>query len=461
MADEPELVVVSNRGPVSFSFDDAGNPVPRRGAGGLVSSLAPLVRGTSATWMVAAISDADREASSAGLVEAEGFRLRMLSIDETAYGMAYDVISNATLWFLHHAMFDLPRRPTFDRRWREAWGAYRDVNLAFARALIDTAPDGAIVLVQDYHLALVGTWLAQERRDLRAVHFTHIPFCDPSTLRVLPSEVADELLIGMSSHASCGFHAQRWADNFSDCCQTVLGWRPSTFVSPIAPDADDIGSVAASPECEQEIVALDEALDGKMMILRVDRIEPSKNILRGFQAFDDLLRTHPEWRGRVVFVALIYPSREGLPEYLAYRQEAETLARSVNDTWSTPGWTPVLLHTSDNFPRSVAALRRYDVLLVNPVRDGLNLVAKEGALLNENDGVLILSRESGVWEELGKVALEINPFDVTGTADTLATALTMGPAERAQHASDLRKAASVRTPRGWLDDQIRAAVEEG
>ncbi|MDQ6927656.1 MAG: trehalose-6-phosphate synthase [Actinomycetota bacterium] len=460
MADKAELVVVSNRGPVSFSFDDAGNPVPRRGAGGLVSSLAPLVRGTSATWMVAAISEADREASRAGLVEAEGFRLRMLSIDEKAYGMAYDVVSNATLWFLHHAMFDLPRRPQFDRRWREAWGAYREVNLAFARALIDTAPEGAIVLVQDYHLALVGTWLAQERRDLRAVHFTHIPFCDPDSLRVLPSEVADELLIGMSSHASCGFHAKRWADNFSDCCDSVLGWRPSTFVSPIAPDSDDIGGVAASEECEQQLAELDAALDGKMMILRVDRIEPSKNILRGFLAFDDLLRTHPEWRGKVTFVALIYPSREGLPEYLSYRQEAETLARSVNDTWATPGWTPILLHTSDNFPRSVAALRRYDVLLVNPIRDGLNLVAKEGALLNENDGVLVLSSESGVWEELGKVALEVNPFDVTGTSDTLATALTMGPADRAQHAAELREAASARTPRDWLDDQIRVAAED-
>jgi trehalose 6-phosphate synthase len=461
MADRSELVLVSNRGPVSFSFDESGNPVPRRGAGGLVSSLAPLVRDTDATWMMAAISDADRQASQAGLVEAEGFRLRMLSIDEATYRMAYDVISNATLWFLHHAMFDLPRRPRFDRRWREAWGAYREVNLAFARALIDTAPEGAIVLVQDYHLALVGTWLAQERRDLRAVHFTHIPFCDPNALRVLPGEVADELLIGMSSHASCGFHATRWADNFSDCCQAVLGWRPSTFVSPIAPDHEDIAGVAATVECEQEGAKLDAALDGKMMILRVDRIEPSKNLLRGFLAFDDLLRTHPKWRGRVVFVALIYPSREGLPEYLAYRQEVETLARSVNDTWSTPDWTPVLLDTSDNFPRSVAALRRYDVLLVNPVRDGLNLVAKEGALLNENDGVLALSREAGAWEELSRVALEINPFDVTGTSDTLATALAMSPAERAEHAAVLRVAASARPPRAWLDDQIRVATEDG
>ncbi|HVF04937.1 MAG TPA: trehalose-6-phosphate synthase, partial [Frankiaceae bacterium] len=344
--------------------------------------------------------------------------------------------------------------------WRQAWDAYRDVNHTFAAALIDHAPEGAIVLIQDYHLALVGTWLAQKRRDLRAVHFTHIPFCEPGHLRVLPSDVADELMVGMSSHVSCGFHAQRWANNFADCGEAVLGWRPSTFVSPIAPDHEDIAGVAATVKCEQESARLDEALDGRMMILRVDRIEPSKNLLRGFLAYDDLLRTHPEWRGRVVFVALIYPSREGLPEYLAYRQEVQTLAQRVNDVWSTPGWTPVMLDTSDNFPRSVAALRRYDVLLVNPVRDGLNLVVKEGALLNEKDGVLALSREAGVWEELSRVALEVNPFDIAGTSEVLATALTMGPEERALHAAELRKAASVRTTRGWLDDQIRVAAEE-
>jgi trehalose 6-phosphate synthase len=410
--------------------------------------------------MVAAISEADRMAASgANLIEEEGFRIRMLSIDESAYRMAYDVVSNATLWFLHHGMFDLPRRPHFDRRWREAWDAYRAVNHTFASALIDTAPEGAIVLVQDYHLALVGTWLAQERRDLRAVHFTHIPFCDPGGIRVLPSDVADELLIGMSSHSSCGFHARRWADNFADCCESVLGWRPATFVSPIAPDHDDITSVAESAECDEEGVALDEALGDRMMILRVDRIEPSKNLLRGFLAYDDLLRTHPELRGRVTFVALIYPSREGLPEYLAYRQEVETLARNINQAWASPGWTPVMLDTSDNFPRSVAALRRYDVLLVNPIRDGLNLVAKEGALLNDRKGVLALSRESGVWEELGRAALTVNPFDVAGTAEVLAEALALTPAEREAHATGVRRAATERTPRDWLDDQILAAEE--
>ena len=424
-----------------------------------MSSLGPLAREGDALWVAAAISEADREAAAGGVLDEEGFRIRLLAIDPNQYRMAYDVVSNGTLWFVHHGLYDLPRRPRLDRRWREAWAAYREMNHAFARVIIEEAPEGAIVLVQDYHLALVGTWLAQDRPDLRAVHFTHVPFCEPGALRVLPVEVAEELLVGMSSHSSCGFHARRWATNFEDCCTSVLGMKPSTFVSPMTPDPDDIGRVAASDDCASEVVALDEALGDRKLIVRVDRIELSKNLLRGFLAYDDLLRTHPEWRGRVVFAALIYPSREGLPEYLSYRQEVETLARHVNRTWATPDWTPITVDTTDNFPRSVAALRRYDVLLVNPVRDGLNLVAKEGVLVNERDGVLVLSREAGAWEELSDVALPVNPFDIAGTSDVLATALTMSPEQRKDHATALHRAATARRPRDWLDDQLRVAAE--
>ncbi|MCU1462624.1 MAG: alpha,alpha-trehalose-phosphate synthase [Acidimicrobiales bacterium] len=454
------MVVVSNRGPLSFTIDDEGGLIARRGAGGLVSSLAPLVRGTGATWMAAAISDGDRAAAGGGVIEAEGFRFRSLAIDPDVYRMAYDVISNGTLWFLHHGLFDLPRRPRIDRRWREAWDAYRHVNHVFARALIDEAPEGATVLVQDYHLALVGTWLAQQRRDLRAVHFTHIPFCGPNALRLLPTDAAEELLVGMASHASCGFHARRWADNYVSCCREVLGLEPSTFVSPLAPDHDDIAAVSDSAACTDEMAWLDGKLGGRKLILRVDRIELSKNLLRGFHAFDDLLQTRPEWRGQVVFGALVYPSREGLVEYLSYRQEVEGLARLVNERWGTADWTPILLDMSDNFPRSVAALKRYDVLLVNPVRDGLNLVAKEGPLLNTNDGVLALSREAGAWEELAPAALEVNPFDVAGTADVLAVALAMSAEERADRAIALRKLVEMRTPRDWFDEQLSAARAE-
>ena len=449
--------MASNRGPVSFSYGADGGVQAKRGAGGLVSSLGPLVRDSGALWLAAAMTDADREIAASGPVEAEGFRFRSLAIDTDTYRMAYDVISNGTLWFLHHGLFDLARRPRIDRRWRQAWDAYRAYNHLFARALIDEAPEGATVLVQDYHLALVGTWLAQQRKDLRAVHFTHIPFCDPSALRILPTDVAEELLVGMASHASCGFHASRWATAFEECCGAVLGWKPSTFVASLAPDHDEVDAVSRSEECANEARELEAIVGDRALILRVDRIELSKNLLRGFLAFDDLLRTRPEWRGKVVFAALVYPSREGLPEYLAYRQEVEMLAEQLNATWRTPGWEPVLLDTSDNFARSVAALKRYDVLLVNPVRDGLNLVAKEGPLLNEHDGVLALSREAGVWEELREVALEVNPFDVAGTADVLATALAMSASERAEHARGLRELASARTPRAWLDEQLTAA----
>ncbi len=459
MADaDPPVVLVSNRGPLTFSRDDDGDLVARRGGGGLVSSLGPVVREAGATWIAAAMSDEDREAAASGVVAAKGFRVHTLAVDPHVYRMAYDVVSNATLWFLHHGLFDLSRRPRLDRRWAEAWAAYRDVNHAFARAVIDQAEEGAVVLVQDYHLSLVGTWLAQERPDLRAVHFTHTPFCHPDLLRVLPTAVAEELLGGMASHRACGFHAGRWAANFAACCSEVLGWVPATFVAPIAPDPAELEKVAASAECAAEIERLDDLLDGRRLIARVDRIELSKNLLRGFLAFDDLLRTRPEWRGKVVFLAQAYPSRETLPEYLAYRQEVEVLARLLNHRWATPGWDPIVLDTSDNFAASVAALVRYDVLLVNPVRDGLNLVAKEGALLNRHHGVLALSREAGAWDELGGTALEVNPFDVAGTSDALSAALAMTPDARMAHAAALRKAAEARVPQDWLDDQLAAAT---
>lgn len=449
-------MVVSNRGPVSFSRAPDGTLSPRRGAGGLVSSLAPLIENTGAEWIAAAISDDDR-AAARGIVDAEGFRLVMLALDPDDYRMAYDVVSNATLWFLHHGLFDLPRRPRFDRRWREAWDGYRRVNAAFADAIVETAAHGAVVLVQDYHLALVATHVRDRRPDLRMVHFTHTPFCGPNSIRVLPEYAAEELLRGMAAYDACGFHATRWARAFAACCNEVLGRAPRTYVSPIAPDEPDLRGVAGGGAAAAAGLDLDTRIGDRKLILRVDRIELSKNLLRGFLAFDDLLRHHPQWRERVVFFAFVYPSRVDLAEYQSYRREVEGLVGRINAEWGTAGWTPILLDTEDDFPRSVAALSRYDVLLVNPVKDGLNLVAKEGPLLNERDGVLVLSREAGAWEELHDVAVGINPFDVSATADALHDALSMDGETRRLRAAALRLKAGARTPRDWLDEQLRAA----
>jgi trehalose 6-phosphate synthase len=237
----------------------------------------------------------------------------------------------------------------------------------------------------------------------------------------------------------------------------VLGRTPATFVSPLAPDADDIGAVSGGAACEAAVTELDNHLGDRQLIVRVDRIELSKNLLRGFRAYDLMLGNRPDLRGAVIFRALGYPSREGLPEYLAYRQEVEALADVINRRWGTDDWTPIELDLSDDFPRSVAHLRRYDVLLVNPIRDGLNLVAKEGPLVNERHGTVVLSREAGIHDEMAEVVVSVNPYDIAEQAAALATALDRSPAERATAAAALDIVARERDPRDWLDDQLAAA----
>jgi trehalose 6-phosphate synthase len=452
------LVVVSNRGPLNFAMEGDA-VVEKKAAGGLVAALLPALDGTGALWIAGAISEADRRAASEGPASVDGATVQLLEIDEHEYRAYYDVIANSTLWYLHHGLFDRPRRPVFDRRWRAAWDGFRSVNEQFAAKVASAAPRDATVLVQDYHLSLVGAMVAKERPDLRLVHFHHTPFCPPDELRLLPDDVAEELLTGLAAHGACGFHAARWRDAFVACCTAVLGADavPHTFVAPAVPDLADVESVAGGPECDRALAALSAEVGDRKLVVRVDRIELSKNIVRGFLAFDELLATRPEWRERVTFAAFVYPSRQTLPDYLGYQAEVESLVRRLNAKWATPSWTPILLHATDDFPASVAGLRRYDVLLVNPVRDGLNLVAKEGPVVNECDGVVVLSREAGAWDELGHSTLGVNPFDVSATAEALHTGLTMDAPSRAARAEELRSAARRRGPREWLAD-LRAAV---
>ncbi len=451
------VVLVSNRGPLSFKEDD-GRLVARRGAGGLVSGLSPLVVDTDTMWIAAALSPGDQKAAEKGVIEAEGMRVRTLAIDPEVLSQAYDVICNSTLWFLYHGLHDLSRRPIIDGGWRQAWESFRTYNQTFADVVAADSPLEAIVLAQDYHLALLGPMLRAQRPDLTTIHFSHTPFAPPMQMRVLPHEYAAELLEGMAGYDACGFHSPRWADDFQRSCQDILGIEPSTFVAPLAPDPDDMAAVAGSDACAASVADLDDHLAGRKLIVRVDRIELSKNLLRGFRAFDLLLSDRPDLRGQVIFRALGYPSREGLPEYLAYRQEVETLADVINRRWRTEHWCPIELDFEDDFPKSVAHLRRYDVLFVNPIRDGLNLVAKEGPLVNETHGTVVLSREAGIHDELEGAVIGVNPFDIVEQASALATALDRSPAERAVAASDLTNRARLRTPKDWLADQITVAT---
>jgi trehalose 6-phosphate synthase len=451
------IVLVSNRGPLTFDEDGDGNLLARRGAGGLVSGIGPLVVDTDTTWLAAAITDGDRKAAATGVVEAEGFRVRMLAIDHETYRLAYDVVSNEVLWFAHHGLWDRSHHPTFDRSWLLAWDAYRTLNHHFADAVAEVAPPSAVVLVQDYHLCLVAKRLAELRPDLTCVHFSHTPFAPPSWLAALPEAATRELLEGMAAHRACGFHTARWAAEFAASARELAGLAPRTFVAPLASDPTDIRNVASGPACRAALADLESRVADVAVIGRVDRVELTKNLVRGFQAFDDLLARHPEHRGRVTFVAEAYASRSGVAAYAAYRDEVHRVVDEINGRWSQPGWSPILLDVDDDHPRSVALLRRADVLLVNPIRDGLNLVATEGALVNEHQAVLALSPEAGAWERLQDVALAVPPFDVAGTADVLHRALTMPAEERRDRAQRLRAIAEARTPEHWLADQLAAA----
>jgi trehalose 6-phosphate synthase len=454
-------IVVSHRGPFRFLRTDDGGFEARRGAGGVVSALGPLLIGnddteSGAAWVAAAMTDDDRAAVDAGLARAPGLDLHLLDLDPDLHRLHYGVVSNSVLWFVYHGLFDLPRRPRFDRRFREAWDAYVEVNRVFADCIAAFAHDEQPVLIQDYQLALVPGMLVDARPELRVQHFTHTPFAGPNSIRVLPDDVASGIC-GSMGRVPCGFHTVRWARAFEASAREVFGARhplAPTFAAPLGPDPDALAEVAASPAAAEAGRALDELVGDRALILRSDRVDPSKNLLRGFMAYDVLLETQPEWREQVVFVAMLNITREDRPEYLAYRDEVDQAAARVNDRWGRGDWQPVVLDMRDDFARNVAGLARYDVLLVNPLKDGLNLVAKEGPILNQRDGLVCLSRDAGAFDELEDEVLAVNPFDLDQTASALHAALTMPPDQRHAQAKRLRARAAARRPSDWLADLI-------
>ena len=463
------LVVVSNRGPFTFVSGAGGDVELRPAAGGMAPSLSGALAeetttsGAGALWVASALTQADRLQASSGAVATgqDSLKLRMVAVTAEIGRAASDVIANGTLWFLYHGLFDHARRPRFDRVWHEAWEGYCQFNEAFADTIAEEAATGATVVVNDYHLALVGRYLAKRRPDLATAFFSHTSFCPPEDLAMLPDGPRLELMESMSRFGACGFHTERWRDAFVRCASAAGVEAPATFVAPLGADPARLDEVAATEACRSRLEHLEDELDGRTLLVRSDRVELSKNLIRGFIAFDELLEDAPQWRGRLVFLARVYSSRESLPEYLAYQTEVEHVVARVNERWGAPGYTPVILDLEDEFVSTVAALRRYDLLLVNPIRDGLNLVAMEGPAVNERDGVLVLSREAGAYEELADVAVGVNPFDVTGTAAAMAGGLSMTGAERRVRAAELRRRARSRTPVHWLAEVRQAAQVPG
>ncbi|MFE7973696.1 trehalose-6-phosphate synthase [Streptomyces shenzhenensis] len=453
-----QVLVASNRGPVSYTVQQDGSLVARRGGGGLVSGLSAIGSDADALWVCAALSDGDREAVRRGVGEPG---VRMLDIPADVYADAYNGIANSVLWFVHHMLYQTPLEPVFDAEFRRQWASYRAYNRAFAEALAQEAAEGAAVVVQDYHLALAPRMLRRLRPDLRIGHFSHTPWAPPDYFRLLPDDIAAELLAGILGADRAAFLTRRWADAFTDCCHVVLGpGIPSgtrVGVHGLGADADFLRGRAHEPDVAERMTALRTEIGaGRKAIVRVDRTELSKNIVRGLLAYRQLLADRPEWRERVVHVAFAYPSRQDLAVYRDYTAAVRRVAEEINAEYGTAGWTPVLLHVEDDFARSLAAYRLADVALVNPIRDGMNLVAKEVPVVSDEGCVLVLSREAGAYEELGEDAITVNPYDIGGTADALHRALTLPADERAERTKRLVAAATALPPAQWFLDQLHA-----
>ncbi len=454
------------------------------GSGGLVTALTGLAQQVDATWIGCARTPEDaawREGDIPIGGPSNSIHVKFLSPEESAYEGYYNVIANPLLWFLQHSMWDVPRAPVIDRSTWQAWeDGYVAVNQKFAGEIVTQVrktSKSAVVMLQDYHLYLAGRFVRQQMRPAERptlMHFIHIPWPGPEYWRILPPTMRQAILDGLCAMDIIGFQTLDDGLNFLRTCESFL---PNAYVKykrgrvwyrnhatymrdfPISIDTGAIKDLAESPEVLAYKREIQDLVGDRQLILRIDRVEPSKNIVRGFRAFEEMLALYPEHQGKAKFLALLVPSRLGVDEYQDYQDEIMAAAGRINATYGDSDWEPVRLLVGENYPRAVAALQLYDVLLVNAIADGMNLVAKEGPIVNGRNGTLILSERAGARQQLETSALVISPCDVYATAQALHRALIMPAEERKTRADRLRWLVERDDIAAWLCWQLESIVE--
>ena len=471
------LVIASNRGPLEYETDDDGALTCRIGCGGLVTALWRAARVADFTWVAATMTDAERQVAARGGPSSEdsriaGCHVRFVAPDEHAYDLHYNVFSNPILWFLHHSMTEGLRRRDLSDQIEEAWEeGYVPVNRALADGVVEelARPGSAgIALLQDYPLCLTGRYVRDMMPEAVLQHFIHVPWAEPHVWMEMPWHITEAICDGLLANDVIRFQTSRSVQDFLLTCFDYVrgafvdfekavvsyqGRRIRVRSSAISVDPEYLQREVASPETQGYLEKL-QPLAGERTILRVDRLDPSKNVLGGFQAFELLLREHPELQGKVRFLAFLVPSRTSIPEYRRYAERVFRLVDRINATYGSRSWRPVEVFHEHNFRQALAGMTLYDVLLVNPLADGMNLVAKEGPVVNRRDGVLVLSTKAGAFEELGEAAVAVSPQDVKGTAEALWQALAMPLGERRQRARLLRETIAERDLLAWMMEQL-------
>ena len=473
------LIIVSNRGPVEHCIDEAGRIRRQAAGGGVAVALGSVARSQPLTWIAAAGGFADRVVALTGqkVRLSEDSDLRLVDLPDEAYDAYYHRFCNPLLWFIQHSIADEldPGRSLADEA-IDSWEAgYRPVNRIFADAIlaeIDSQPGGspARVMLHDYHLYLAPRLVRSVRPGTTLQQFIHIPWPEPETWLALPADLVRQICDGLLANDSIGFQTDSSVDNFLATCRAYLGAQADVYErqgevryrgrttnvwsNPISVDVREMHELAASPEVLQHKACLADT-SGMQTIVRVDRLDPSKNVLRGFQAYERLLETVPDLRRKVRFVAYLVPSRNGIPEYDMYAQRVFDIVDWINQKYCTPDWQPITVHHEQNRSAALAGLATYDVLLVNSVADGMNLVSKEGPAINERDGVVVLSVAAGAYLELERGVIGIDPYDVDGTATALHHALKLAPEQRRERAIHLKRAIEHHQLEDWLRHQIK------
>jgi trehalose 6-phosphate synthase len=483
-AENTRFVIVSNRGPVTFSRSESGERGYSRGAGGLVTALnAVSRRRQEVVWIASAQSEEDTRVAEESLEEpykVEDLKIVLVEHDEESYDLMYNHLANPLLWFVQHGLYDLPYKPELGEDTQRAWeDGYVVISENFAEAVGRTLEaiggEEPVILVHDYQLYMVPHALRERLGDDPFISlFVHIPWPDPETWRVLPRYVREGALRSLLKANVVAFHTEGYARNFVRTAQEVLGVKTNEGEGVIHLGDREVWvrayPISIDPTEFEELAQSEEVLEGEesvknlagKLLLRVDRMDLSKNIVRGFHAYDRMLERYPQMREQVTFLARCQPSRGDIPEYARYAEDIQNVAGEINEKHATGSWRPIELSMEDDFPLSVAAYKNYDVLLVNAVRDGMNLIAKEAVIANEKNGVLLLSENAGAHEELGEHALTVNPFDIDEQADALYEALTMPEDERARRAEELEQTIRSYTIEEWVEAQLRdiAAYQE-
>ena len=477
MFSERPLIIASNRGPIEFSLEADGSLSSSRGSGGMITALTGVVRFIPATWVASAMTEGDRRAAIQGegalKLPDQDIYVHFVQVPRSTYQRFYYTFANPLLWFLQHLMWNTPRTPNIGKGIYDAWeDGYIPVNRAFASAIAEAAGHNGVapfVLLQDYHLYLAPLEVRRLIPDATILHFTHIPWPGPRYWGILPEFMRRAIHESLCHADIVGLQTRSDVRNFLHCCESMfrgalIDYQRScvtykgrtTFVYnyPISIDTLGLTRFAHEPEAEGYVESLTPLVKGQLVV-RVDRSEPSKNIIRGLRSWELLLERHAELRGEVTLLQFLVPSRSELGVYQTYTDEIFELVDSVNQQYGGDEWQPVHVFYENNYAQAVAGMRLYDVLFVNPLVDGMNLVAKEGPLVNEKDGVLVLSDQAGAHEQLGEFALSVCPTDIEGSERALYSALTMTPDEKRRRAAALKRLVQEEDITYWIERQLR------